>query len=145
MSYLFDFKELSGGYVAFGGNPKGGKITGKGFGPAWLFDINSLTQTINYHPVLAENQTNSHVGFQDTGKAKEEGTHTYVLFPMLFDGSTNPQNNNKDALVDGKEHDDIQKSVSPDILSSRSGAQTRKQGDKTEKKDKGRSPVVTIT
>nr|GFD34198.1 hypothetical protein [Tanacetum cinerariifolium] len=24
MSYLFDFEELNGGYVAFGGNPKGG-------------------------------------------------------------------------------------------------------------------------
>nr|GFC27422.1 hypothetical protein [Tanacetum cinerariifolium] len=40
MSYLSDFEELTGGYVAFGelnggyvafeGNPKGGKITGKG-------------------------------------------------------------------------------------------------------------------
>nr|GEV33834.1 hypothetical protein [Tanacetum cinerariifolium] len=30
MSYLSDFEELSGGYVSFGGNPKGGKITGKG-------------------------------------------------------------------------------------------------------------------
>nr|GEZ82356.1 ribonuclease H-like domain-containing protein [Tanacetum cinerariifolium] len=30
MSYLLDFKELNGGYVAFGCNPKGGKITGKG-------------------------------------------------------------------------------------------------------------------
>nr|GFB46568.1 ribonuclease H-like domain-containing protein [Tanacetum cinerariifolium] len=30
MSYLFDFEELNGGYVAFGGNPKGGKISGKG-------------------------------------------------------------------------------------------------------------------
>nr|GFB81016.1 ribonuclease H-like domain-containing protein [Tanacetum cinerariifolium] len=30
MSYLFDFEELNGGYVAFGGNPKGGKITCKG-------------------------------------------------------------------------------------------------------------------
>nr|GEW67594.1 glucose-methanol-choline oxidoreductase, FAD/NAD(P)-binding domain protein [Tanacetum cinerariifolium] len=27
-SYLYDFEELNGGYVAFGGNPKGGKITG---------------------------------------------------------------------------------------------------------------------
>nr|GEV66647.1 retrovirus-related Pol polyprotein from transposon TNT 1-94 [Tanacetum cinerariifolium] len=52
------------------------------------------------------NQTNSHVGFQDTEKAEEEGTQTYVLFPMLFDGSTNPKNN-KDAHTDGKEHDDI--------------------------------------
>nr|GEZ06691.1 hypothetical protein [Tanacetum cinerariifolium] len=30
MSYLFDFEELNGGYVAFRGNPKGGKIFGKG-------------------------------------------------------------------------------------------------------------------
>nr|GEW86323.1 hypothetical protein [Tanacetum cinerariifolium] len=81
-------------------------------GPAWLFDIDSLTRTMNYHPVIAENQTNSHA----------------------------------DALVDGKEHDDdIQKSVSPDIHSLSSGAQTRKQGDKTENKDKRKSPVVTIT
>nr|GFB58503.1 ribonuclease H-like domain-containing protein [Tanacetum cinerariifolium] len=29
MSYLSDFEELNGGYVAFGDNPKGGKITGK--------------------------------------------------------------------------------------------------------------------
>nr|GFC30040.1 hypothetical protein [Tanacetum cinerariifolium] len=52
--------------------------------------------------------------------------------------STNPKNNNKNALVDGKEHDDdIQKSVSPDIHSSSCG-------DKIENKDKGKSPVVTI-
>nr|GEX85607.1 ribonuclease H-like domain-containing protein [Tanacetum cinerariifolium] len=30
ISYLSDFEEINGGYVAFGGNPKGGKITGKG-------------------------------------------------------------------------------------------------------------------
>nr|GFB58615.1 putative ribonuclease H-like domain-containing protein [Tanacetum cinerariifolium] len=30
MSYLSNFDELNGGYVAFEGNPKGGKITGKG-------------------------------------------------------------------------------------------------------------------
>nr|GEX77899.1 putative ribonuclease H-like domain-containing protein [Tanacetum cinerariifolium] len=30
ISYLSDFEELSEGYVAFGGNPKGGKITRKG-------------------------------------------------------------------------------------------------------------------
>nr|GFA63594.1 ribonuclease H-like domain-containing protein [Tanacetum cinerariifolium] len=195
MSYLSDFEELNGGYVTFGGNPKGGKITGKGkiktrkldfddvyfvkelkfnlltvsqmvlvtkphnktpyellhgrlpgSGPAWLFDIDSLSQTINYHPVITDNQSNTHAGFQDTKKAGEEGTQTYVLFPVLSDGSTNSQNYNKDAHADGKEHDDdIQKSVSPGIHSSSSGAQTRKQGDKTENKDKGKSPVVTIT
>nr|GFB05728.1 putative ribonuclease H-like domain-containing protein [Tanacetum cinerariifolium] len=30
ISYFSDFEKLNGGYVAFGGNPKGGKITGKG-------------------------------------------------------------------------------------------------------------------
>nr|GFB91203.1 ribonuclease H-like domain-containing protein [Tanacetum cinerariifolium] len=48
--------------------------------------------------------------FQDIEKAAEEGTQTYVLFPVLSDGSTYSPNNNKDALIDGKEHDDdIQK------------------------------------
>nr|GEX01361.1 retrovirus-related Pol polyprotein from transposon TNT 1-94 [Tanacetum cinerariifolium] len=30
VSFLSDFEEFNGGYVAFGGNPKGGKISGKG-------------------------------------------------------------------------------------------------------------------
>nr|GEZ13183.1 hypothetical protein [Tanacetum cinerariifolium]GEZ13622.1 hypothetical protein [Tanacetum cinerariifolium] len=30
MTYLSNFEEINGGYVAFGGNPKGGKISGKG-------------------------------------------------------------------------------------------------------------------
>nr|GEY46864.1 retrovirus-related Pol polyprotein from transposon TNT 1-94 [Tanacetum cinerariifolium] len=84
-------------------------------------------------------------GFQDTKKAREEGTQTYVLFLVLSDGSTNPKNN-KDAHTDGKEHDDdIQKFVSPDIHYLSCGDQTRKQGDKAENKDKGKSHVVTIT
>nr|GEZ24903.1 retrovirus-related Pol polyprotein from transposon TNT 1-94 [Tanacetum cinerariifolium] len=29
MFYLTDYEEINGGYVAFGGNPEGGKITGK--------------------------------------------------------------------------------------------------------------------
>nr|GFA77510.1 putative ribonuclease H-like domain-containing protein [Tanacetum cinerariifolium] len=109
-------------------------------------NLESIISTMNYHPVLAENQTNSHAGFQDSKKAGEEGTQTYVLFPVLSNGSTNHKNNNKDAHADGKEHDDdIQKSVSSDIHSLRCGDQTREQGDKTENKDKGKSPVVTIT
>nr|GEY63241.1 hypothetical protein [Tanacetum cinerariifolium] len=56
MSYLSDFKEINGGYVAFGGNPKGGKISGKGSGPTWLFDIDTLTKTMNYQPVTADKE-----------------------------------------------------------------------------------------
>nr|GFC18166.1 hypothetical protein [Tanacetum cinerariifolium] len=76
---------------------------------------------MNYHPVLAENQSNPTVGLQDTEKAGEEGTHTYVLFSVLSDGFTNPKNN-KDAHTGGNKHnDDIQKSVSPDNYSSSCG------------------------
>nr|GEU81060.1 retrovirus-related Pol polyprotein from transposon TNT 1-94 [Tanacetum cinerariifolium] len=95
-----------------------------GTGLTWLFDIDSLSGTMNYHQVSVENQTNFGAGFQDTSvteKEREEVTQTYVLFPVWSAGFTNPQNNEKDALVDKKEHDvDIQKSVSAVIHSSSS-------------------------
>nr|GEY79931.1 hypothetical protein [Tanacetum cinerariifolium] len=118
ISYLSDFEEINRGYVTFGGNPKGGKITGKvkirtgkldfndvyfvkelkfnlfsvsqmcdkknivlftntkwmkgikkdfsvartpqqnGSGPTWLFDIDTLTQSMDYQPVVTRNQPN---------------------------------------------------------------------------------------
>nr|GEU31171.1 ribonuclease H-like domain-containing protein [Tanacetum cinerariifolium] len=42
MSYFSDFEELNGGYVAFGGNPKGGKITGKGKIKTGKLDFNDV-------------------------------------------------------------------------------------------------------
>nr|GEU96887.1 hypothetical protein [Tanacetum cinerariifolium] len=42
ISYLFDFEEINGGYVAFGGNPKGGKITGKGKIRTGKLDFNDV-------------------------------------------------------------------------------------------------------
>ncbi|GJV36466.1 putative ribonuclease H-like domain-containing protein [Tanacetum coccineum] len=113
MSYLTDFEEINGGYVAFGGNPKGGKITGKdhlgnfdgkadegffvgysinskafsvfnsrtriveenlhvqfsentpniaGSRPNCLFDIDALTKSMNYKPVITGNQSNGNAG-----------------------------------------------------------------------------------
>nr|GFC37493.1 retrovirus-related Pol polyprotein from transposon TNT 1-94 [Tanacetum cinerariifolium] len=46
-----------------------------GSNPAWLFDIDSLTRTMNYHPVITENQTNSHVGLRDLNAEFEECTN----------------------------------------------------------------------
>nr|GEU76996.1 hypothetical protein [Tanacetum cinerariifolium] len=89
-----------------------------------LFDIASLSGTMNYHPVTVGNHPNSGAGFQenfDAEKAKEEVNQTYVLFPVWSAGFTNPQNNDKDAPVDGKEHDvDAKKSESIFIHSSSS-------------------------
>nr|GFB03534.1 zinc finger, CCHC-type [Tanacetum cinerariifolium] len=59
ISFLLDFEEINGGYVAFKGNPKSGS------GPTWLFDINTLTKFMNYQPVVAGNQTNDNVDPQN--------------------------------------------------------------------------------
>ncbi|GJZ57890.1 putative ribonuclease H-like domain-containing protein [Tanacetum coccineum] len=150
-SYLTDYKEIDGGFVAFGGNSKRGKITGKGkirigkldfedvyfvkelkfnlfsvsqmcdkknnvlfntecvvlsldfkltdesrkpalsfmrlfgcpitilntidhlgSGPNWLFDIDALTNSMNYKPVVAENRFNGNAGTKACADAGEE-------------------------------------------------------------------------
>ncbi|GJV71647.1 putative ribonuclease H-like domain-containing protein [Tanacetum coccineum] len=131
ISYLTDYEEIDRGYIAFGGNPKGGKIIGKdskglrlfvgysinskafrvfnsrtriveenlhvqfsentpniaGSGPNWLFDIDALTKSMNYKPVVAGNQSNGNVGTKacdDACKARMEivSGKDYILLPL---------------------------------------------------------------
>ncbi|GJW92319.1 putative ribonuclease H-like domain-containing protein [Tanacetum coccineum] len=113
-SYLLDYEEIDGGFIAFGGDPKGGRITGKdtecvvlspdfklldenhvllrvprkdnmysvdlknivpsrGNGPNWLFDIDALTISMNYKPVVAGNQTNGNAGTKENIDAGQAG------------------------------------------------------------------------
>nr|GEY21911.1 putative ribonuclease H-like domain-containing protein [Tanacetum cinerariifolium] len=92
-----------------------------GSGPTWFFDIDSLTRTMNYQPVIAGNQTNHSAGFQDkfnAEKAREEVDQQYMLFPVWSYGFTNPQIYDGNAAFDGKEHDfDAKKPESKVILS----------------------------
>ncbi|GKC94298.1 putative ribonuclease H-like domain-containing protein [Tanacetum coccineum] len=67
-----------------------------GQGPNWLFDIDSLTNSMNYQPVTAGNQTNKNAGQQETngdtglkknvdaGHTEEENVSTqqYIVFPL---------------------------------------------------------------
>ncbi|GJX41397.1 putative ribonuclease H-like domain-containing protein [Tanacetum coccineum] len=133
MSYLTDFEEIDGGYVAFRGNPKGGKITGRGkfdgkadegffvgysinskafrvfnsrtriveenlhvqfsentpniagSGPNWLFDIDALTKSMYYKPVVAGNQSNGNAGAKacdDAGEMETVPGKEYILLPL---------------------------------------------------------------
>nr|GEW78110.1 uncharacterized mitochondrial protein AtMg00810-like [Tanacetum cinerariifolium] len=138
MSYLSDFEELNGGYVAF-----------EGSGPTWLFDIDSLTRTLNYQPVTAGNQTKPSACFQDkfvAKKAGEEINQQYVLFPVWSSSFTNPQNTDGDAAFDGKEHKFDEKKPESEVnVFLSSSAQSRKQEDKTKKEAKGKSPVESFT
>nr|GEX15552.1 hypothetical protein [Tanacetum cinerariifolium] len=112
MSYLFDFQALNGGYVAFGGNPKGGKILGKGKIKTGKFEgkvdegflvgysVNSkafrvfnnrtriVQETLHVNflenkPNVAGNQTNPSVGFQKEFDAGKTGEEADQQY-MLF-------------------------------------------------------------
>ncbi|GJZ84313.1 ribonuclease H-like domain-containing protein [Tanacetum coccineum] len=200
-SYLIDYQDIDGGFVAFAGSPKGGKITGKekysvsftetdlcvylmnfmlldesqfcgmkgikrefsvartpqqngvterknrcpvtilntldplgkfdgkadeGFlvgysinrsGPEWLFDIDSLTKSMNYEPVTVGNQTNGDAGIKiniNVGQAGQEkaSDHEYILLPLMLSNSplssSSQSIDNKDAdEVPGKGDDDL--------------------------------------
>ncbi|GJW40441.1 ribonuclease H-like domain-containing protein [Tanacetum coccineum] len=55
MSYLTDFEEIDGGYVAFGGNPKGGKITGRGTIKTGNLDFENVPRKNNMYSVDLKN------------------------------------------------------------------------------------------
>ncbi|GKA06659.1 ribonuclease H-like domain-containing protein [Tanacetum coccineum] len=59
-----------------------------GSGPNWLFDIDALTKSMNYEPVVAGNQSNGSAGTKacyDAGKARMETVpgKDYILLPFL--------------------------------------------------------------
>ncbi|GJS84313.1 ribonuclease H-like domain-containing protein [Tanacetum coccineum] len=54
-------------------------------GPDWLFDIDLLTNSMNYEPVTVVNQTNRNAGIKE-----------YIMLPLLYDS---PQRS-KDAVAD---------------------------------------------
>nr|GEZ05304.1 copia protein [Tanacetum cinerariifolium] len=60
---LTDYQDIDGGFVTFGGSTKCGKTTGQG--PNWLFDIDTLANSMNYQPITAGNQANKNVGQQE--------------------------------------------------------------------------------
>ncbi|GJV10830.1 putative ribonuclease H-like domain-containing protein [Tanacetum coccineum] len=60
----------------------------------WLFDIDLLTNSMNYEPVIAGNQTNKNAGIKDNVDAVP--IQQYILLPLLYDS---PQSS-KDAVAD---------------------------------------------
>ncbi|GJZ95678.1 putative ribonuclease H-like domain-containing protein [Tanacetum coccineum] len=58
-----------------------------GSGPEWLFDIDTLTKSMNYKPVVAGNQTNGNACTKesiDAGQARKKTvpSHEYILLPL---------------------------------------------------------------
>ncbi|GJU32662.1 putative ribonuclease H-like domain-containing protein [Tanacetum coccineum] len=51
--------------------------------PEWLFEIDLLTNSMNYEPVTAGNQTNKNTGIKDNVDVVP--TQQYILLPLLYD------------------------------------------------------------
>ncbi|GKA35982.1 putative ribonuclease H-like domain-containing protein [Tanacetum coccineum] len=72
-----------------------------GSGPDWLFDIDLLTNSMNYEPVIAWNETNKNAGIEDNVDAVP--SQQYILQPLLYDS---PQSLNDEVADDaGKKNE----------------------------------------
>ncbi|GJX74895.1 putative ribonuclease H-like domain-containing protein [Tanacetum coccineum] len=72
--------------------------------PNWMFDIDTLTMSMNYQPVFAGNQTNGNAGTKENINAGQAKMNTvpslqYVLLPFLTFDSQSPKNS-KDEVAD---------------------------------------------
>ncbi|GJY08909.1 ribonuclease H-like domain-containing protein [Tanacetum coccineum] len=98
-SFLTDYQEVDGGFVAFAGSPKGGT------GPNWMFDIDTLTISMNYQPVFVGNQTNGNAGTkanidEGQGEMKTVPGPQYVLLPFLTSDSQSPKSSEDEVIDD---------------------------------------------
>nr|GEY85125.1 putative ribonuclease H-like domain-containing protein [Tanacetum cinerariifolium] len=114
----------------------------EGSRPIWLFDIDTLTQSMNFQPVVAGNQPNSSASIQenfDAGKVGEGNVQQHVLFPLWSTGSKDPLNTNVNASFEVKEPE------SKVHVSLSSCDKTKKHDDETKKEAKGKSHVELST
>ncbi|GKG12451.1 hypothetical protein Tco_0346688, partial [Tanacetum coccineum] len=68
----FDGKSDEGFLVGYSLQSKAFRVynleTKKVEGPTWLFDLDYLTESMNYQPVRSENQANQHAGPQEANQ-----------------------------------------------------------------------------
>nr|GEX84183.1 ribonuclease H-like domain-containing protein [Tanacetum cinerariifolium]GEX90035.1 ribonuclease H-like domain-containing protein [Tanacetum cinerariifolium] len=134
MSYLSNFEAINGGYVAFGGNPKGGKITSKGKIRTDKLDFNDVyfvkELKFNLFSVSRMCDKNNNVLFTNT---------ECIVLSCEF---KNPQNTDDDATFEAKELEfKVEKPKSKVYISPSSGDKTKKHDNKTKREAKGKSPV----
>nr|GEV12555.1 hypothetical protein [Tanacetum cinerariifolium] len=117
----------------------------EGIGHKWLFDIDTLTKSMNYQPVVAGNQPNDNAGIKENLNACKVGKKTvsaqqYVLLPLWSTGSQDPHNTADDvadAAFDVKENEnDVH------VSTNRSDKTANKKDDeKAKRDDQGKSHV----
>nr|GEX09809.1 uncharacterized mitochondrial protein AtMg00810-like [Tanacetum cinerariifolium] len=117
-------------------------------GPKWLFDIDTLTMSMNYQPVVVGNQPNDNAGIKENINASKvrketESSQQYMLLLLWSTGSQDPQNTYDDvadAAFDVKENEN-------DVHVSTNGSDksnNKKHDEKAKRDDKGTSPVDSL-
>nr|GEV05217.1 ribonuclease H-like domain-containing protein [Tanacetum cinerariifolium] len=91
-------------------------------GPIWLFDIDTLTKSMNYQPVVTWNQHNDNAGIKENLVVDPQNTDADVAF--------NVKENKNDVHVSPSESDKTD---------------NKKYDDKATRDDKGKSPVDSPT
>ncbi|GJT46371.1 hypothetical protein Tco_0955086 [Tanacetum coccineum] len=92
-SYLIDYQDIDGGFVAFAGSPKG---------------------------VTAGNQTNDDAGIETNVNAVQTGqdkasNHEYILLPFLTSDSQGPNSSDDEFVDDAGKKNDVYPSVNNDL------------------------------
>nr|GEU98583.1 putative reverse transcriptase domain-containing protein [Tanacetum cinerariifolium] len=108
-----------------------------GSSPTWLFDIDTLTQSMIYQPVVPGNLPNSSVGIQETLNVGTS-VQQYVLLPLWSSGYKDPQNTDTDAF-------EVKEPESAVHVSPSSCVKTKKHDDKTKRAAKDKSPIELTT
>ncbi|GJY43045.1 uncharacterized mitochondrial protein-like protein, partial [Tanacetum coccineum] len=142
-SFLTDYQEIDGG---FGGSPKGGRkpalsfmrpfgclvtilntLDHLGTGPNWMFDIDSLTMSMNYQPVFAGTQTNDNTGTKANIDEGQGGMKTvpgpqYVLLPFFTFDSQSPKSSEDEVADDARKKNGVLDPVKEDDKSGQEEA-----------------------
>ncbi|GJV45500.1 putative ribonuclease H-like domain-containing protein [Tanacetum coccineum] len=98
-----------------------------GKGPTWLFDLDYLTDSMNYQPVRSENQANKHAGPQEANqnagtediidagdsKKEDESAQDYFVLPIWSSYSSTVKRQEKDAGDAPNKHPDLKTNGKP--------------------------------
>ncbi|GJS29887.1 putative ribonuclease H-like domain-containing protein [Tanacetum coccineum] len=100
-----------------------------GTGPNWMFDLDFLTNSMNYIPVSVENQVNVDAGTQDSyvagSSGKDKGpTQEYILLPLQPHRTRIPV---KDVVQDAQEKPSENASPDKDVQDSEDAADKEEQ------------------
>nr|GEV62842.1 copia protein [Tanacetum cinerariifolium] len=135
-SYLTDYQEYNGGFVTFARSSKGARlleytIEELGSSPEWLFDIDYLTNSMNYQPISAGNKTNDNVSSEinsDAGQAGKKKAHDqeYILLPLLNTCSNVPLSHEE---AESSHKDDVGKNPTVNVASNKDGTFQRTNGE----------------